>query len=323
MFTEIIGLVAGIVLILGLAELIVKSSMKLARHYGLSGTFIGLTILSIGTSIPEIMSAVAGSLNIARDPSKLHSLSGLILGQNIGSDIFQQSFILALIGIIGTIIVVKKNLLKEVGALIAGAVLVWLFAFGGTIDRIEGFIMLAAYTGYLIYLARKRKHKRKLAMNHLSGERIALEIGAIIIAFIFMGLAASKVLDISTVLVKSLPISASFFGVILLGIASALPELTTSLVAVIKKEKGISAGVLIGSNITNPMMGLGLGALISTYAVPDVILYYDLPFKIGTALLILYFLHKHKDLRKWQGVVLILLFFAYLFVRMNLFPIDF
>ena len=323
MLIEIITLIFGIIVILVFADLIVKSSVKLAKNFGLSGTFVGLTILSIGTSIPEIMSAVVGSLKILKEPGILNTMSGLIIGQNVGSDIFQQSFILALVGIIGTIIVVKKNLYKEVGGLIAGAILVWLFAVGGLINRIEGFFLLAVYAGYLIYLSQSRVHKRIKAKFHLSKKRIALEITGIIIGFIVMAYAASKVLGASTVLVASLPISASFFGVILLGVASALPELTTALIGVLRKQKGISSGVLIGSNITNPMMGLGLGALISTYAVPNVILFYDLPFKIGTALLILYFLRKHKDLKKWQGVILICLFLVYLFVRHTYFPVDF
>lgn len=323
MLSELLIILAGVLIILVLADIIVRSTMKISKHFGLSGTFVGLTVLSIGTSIPEIMSAVIGSYNIVRVPSRLNTISGLIVGQNVGSDIFQQSFVLAIVGIIGTIIVIRKNLLKEVGALIIGAALVWLFAFGGVITRIEGFLMLAAYIGYIIYLRNHRVHKKILKANLLTTQRLVLEIGLIVVCFIVMAFAADKVLDTSTFLVSTLSISASFFGVILLGVASALPELTTALVGIVKKHKGISTGVLIGSNITNPMMGLGLGALISTYKIPNVVLYYDLPFKIGTALLILYFLHKHKDLRKWQGVVLLCLFALYLFVRYNLFPVDF
>jgi cation:H+ antiporter len=335
MSIEVITLITGIILILILAEVAVRNSIRLAQHFNWSGTFIGLTILSIGTSIPEIMAAVVGGIDILRDPSLTQTISGLIIGTNVGSDIFQQSFVLALVGLVGTIVVIKKNLLSEVGALIAGAILMWIMTIGGYINRFEGLIMLLAYAGYLIYLERKqrkRKHKdltakeithKKVKKEKLSRKRIIFEIGTIIVAFAIMAFAAQQVIDSSTALVSLLPISASFFGVILLGIASALPELTTALIAILKHRKGISAGVLIGSNVTNPLMGIGLGALISGFAVPKVTIFYDLPCKIGIASIIFLFLWRNEKLNKWEAVALIGMFIAYLFFRHMFFPVDF
>ena len=323
MFTESLIVLAGFLAILITADLVVRSTLKLSKHFGLSGSFVGLTILSIGTSIPEIMSAVVGSVNILGKQDSFYTLSSLVLGQNVGSDIFQQSFILAMVGIFGTIIVVKKELYKEVGALIAGTAIVWLFALGGVINRIEGALLLIIYTGYLLYLKKTRVHEKVKAMYHLNRKELWMHSSLIVLLFIVMAFSADKVLDASSILISSLPISASFFGVVLLGVASALPELTTAIVGLVKKEKGISTGVLIGSNITNPFLGIGLGATISTYAVPSVLISYDIPFKIGTAMIIFYFLHKHSDLKKWQGALLVLLFSTYLFVRQTYFPVDF
>lgn len=316
-------ILAGIVLILALADIIVKRALRLGLHFGWTGAFVGLTILSIGTSIPEIMSAVVGSIDILVEPSKLATLSGLIIGQNVGSDIFQQSIILSVVGIVGTVVVVRRNLLKEMGALIAGALLVLVFSLGGIINRVEGFLLLGAYGGYLLYLSLSRKHKKVKPKHHLTKKQVWLEILLILFLFVLMGIIANNVLQASTKLVALLPVSASFFGIILLGVASALPELTTALVAVFKKNKGVSAGVLIGSNITNPLMGLGLGALISTYVVPDVVVLFDLPFKIGTALLISYFLFVNERLEKWEALTLIGLFVSFLLLRLYMFPVDF
>jgi cation:H+ antiporter len=334
MITEIITLIIGIIVILILAEIAVRNSIRLANYFGWSGTFIGLTILSIGTSVPEIMAAIVGSIDILKEPSLMNTISGLVVGTNVGSDIFQQSFILAIVGLIGTIVVVKKNILSEVGALIAGATLMWVMTIGGFINRIEGLIMFLAYIGYLFYL-KKRQDKRKkeeLNIKHVvhkkakkkfTNWKLVLEISTIVLAFAIMAFAASKVIAASTVLVSQLSISASFFGVLLLGIASALPEMTTALVAVFKQKKGISAGVLIGSNVTNPLLGLGLGAMISGYAIPKVTMFYDLPFKIGIAGLIFWFLWRNEKLNKWEAITLIAIFIAYLAARNFLFPVDF
>ncbi|MBT3814742.1 sodium:calcium antiporter [Candidatus Woesearchaeota archaeon] len=335
MLSEIITLIIGVIAILVLAEIAVRNSIRLAHHFKWSGTFIGLTILSIGTSIPEIMSAIVGSIDIIKQPSLMNTISGLIIGTNVGSDIFQQSFILAVIGLIGTIVVIRKNILSEVGALIAGATFMWIMTIGGTINRFEGFLMFAAYVGYLFYLKKRQKKKKHEDLNikhvvhakarkrKLPNWRIMFEVATIAVAFTIMAFAANTVIKTSTKLVAELPISASFFGVLLLGIASALPELTTALVAVFKNKKGISAGVLIGSNVTNPLMGLGLGAMISGYAIPRVTMLYDLPFKIGIACLIFWFLWRNEKLNKWESITLIAIFIAYLVLRNFLFPVDF
>jgi cation:H+ antiporter len=335
MLSEIITLIIGVIAILVLAEIAVRNSIRLAHHFKWSGTFIGLTILSIGTSVPEIMAAIVGSIDIVKDPSLMNTISGLIIGTNVGSDIFQQSFILAIVGLIGTIVVIRKNIISEVGALIAGATFMWIMTIGGFINRFEGFLMFAAYIAYLFYLKKRQKKKKHEDLNikhvvhakakkrKLPDWRIIFEIVTIIISFGIMAFAANKVIQVSTVLVSQLSISASFFGVLLLGVASALPELTTALVAVFKHKKGISAGVLIGSNVTNPLLGLGLGAMISGYAIPRVTMLYDLPFKIGIACLIFWFLWRNEKLNKWEAITLIGVFITYLVLRNFLFPVDF
>ena len=331
MWIDILTLLGGVIAILILADIVVRESLRLAKHFKWSGTFVGLTILSIGTSIPEILAAVMGSIKILNNPANANTLSSLIIGTNVGSDIFQQSFVLGLVGIIGTIIVVKKNLLPEIGGLIGAAVLMWIMTIGGFINRVEGFIMLAAYAAYLIYLAKNQHHDKsvhhvthkRIKTKTLSNKRIFLVIAIILVSFVIMGVVANMIINVSENLISAFNMSASLFGILLLGVASALPEFTTAMIGILKHKKGVSSGVLIGSNVTNPLFGLGLGALISGYAVPKATMYFDLPVKIGIAGLILYFLHKSEKLEKWKAVILIIVFVSYLLIRMSLFPADF
>ena len=323
MLTESLIFIIGVIIVLFLAHIIIKNSVELAKHYGLSGTFIGLTILSIGTSIPEIMTHIIGSIDILKDPSQMNTLSSLLIGTNIGSDVFQQNFVLGLIGIVGTVIVIRKNLFPQMGALIGASLLLWVFSLGGFISRTEGAILLIAYLGYLFYLKTGKINEKFKAVNHLTKKQVSWAILLVIVCFILMGFVSDQVLNASTSLVAALPISASFFGIILLGISTALPELTTSLIAVMKKHEGMSAGILIGSNITNPLFGIGLGAMISQYTVPNVIVFYDLPIKLATAFLIYYFLWKDEDISKRDGAILIGLFLVYLYFRLQFFPVDF
>lgn len=305
--------------ILATANFALKSAVKLAHRFGMSDIMIGMTILSIGTSLPEIMTHVIGSIDILRNPSRLNEISGLVIGTNVGSDVFQQNFALAAIGLVGIIAVHKKRMLSDMGGLIGAAALLFILSIDGFISRFEGGILFFGYIAYLFWL---KSHGTIEEHDVHEAGNPWLHGVIVFVSFGIMAFAAELMVSHADVLVENLPISHSFFGVIVLGVAAAFPEIITALLAILKKNEAISAGVLIGSNVTNPMFALGLGALISTYTVPSVVIWYDLPVKIATALLILYFLWDGK-MKKHEAIILILLYLAYLFIRNMYFPVDF
>jgi cation:H+ antiporter len=137
-----------------------------------------------------------------------------------------------------------------------------------------------------------------------------------------MAISAHFVLKVSERWVNLLPISSSFLGVIILGTVSAFPELVTSVISLRKGKKNVSAGVLIGSNITNPLLGIGIGALISTYTVPVVIYEFDLPVKIVTAGLLLIFFRTSEVLTRLESAIVLLSFIAYIVLRPLLYAVD-
>jgi len=322
MLLDVISIIIGAIFLFILADLTLKKTIDLAEHWGWTGTFIGMTILSIGTSLPEIMTHIIASIQILKDSAKLNTLSSLVIGTNIGSDIFQQNFVIPLVAIIGVIYVKKKYLNINMGGLIFAAVLLWLLSIGGMITRIEGVLLVVTYIAFLIYLKKENSDKKSKARRHLKKHEILFFSVLIIVSFTLMAFTANIILDSAQRILQQFNISASFFGIIVLGITSALPELSTAVLAILKGRKSISAGVLIGSNITNPLFALGLGAIISSYAVPNVVVLYDLPIKIITAVAIYYFLWKHETLSKWKAIILILAFVLYLILRIIYFPTD-
>lgn len=156
MLADLLIVLGGALAILLVAEIVIRLTLRLARHYGLSGSFVGLTVLSIGTSLLEIMTHIVGSMRILREPETMDTLSGLLLGSNIGSDIFQQNFVLPLVGLIGTVAIARRMLTTEVGALIAASSLLWFACLGGVVTRLEGGLLVLAYLAYLYYLGRVR-----------------------------------------------------------------------------------------------------------------------------------------------------------------------
>ena len=324
MLNDLIVLGTGVAAILILSEFIIREAIKVSTFSNLSGTFIGMTILSIGTSIPEIMSHIVGSITILRQPETMASISGLLIGTNIGSDIFQQNFILPTVGLIATITVERRHLHDVMGGLLGAACFALLVCMGGVVLRGEGLLLVLSYLAYLWYLHSKdtldADHKGKT--KGWCWRDVYLPLLIIVAGFAVMAVVTEQVVRSSIRLVDLLPISASFFGVVCLGIATSLPELATALLSIIKGNKGMSAGIMLGSNVTNPLLGIGIGAMISTYTVPQVILRYDLPVNIATAILLYVFLLRKEDLNRGEAVTLLICYFSYLFLRWFLFPLD-
>jgi cation:H+ antiporter len=144
-----------------------------------------------------------------------------------------------------------------------------------------------------------------------------------IVAIIFTIIGATISLRITEVIVAMTGISGSLIGVVILGVASALPELVTAIVGIRQGDEGIPLGTLIGSNITNPLVAIGGGALISTYWVPRPLVLWDLPWEAvtGVILWVILWINKGKIGRK-SAIYLTVLYFAYVIFRMLFFSVD-
>ena len=188
---------------------------------------------------------------------------------------------------------------------------------GGVVLRGEGALLVLTYIAYLLYLHKREKQctgrKRREIVLFCRDAYSAVLI--VVASFAVMGVVTDQVVRLSIRLVDMLPISASFFGVIFLGIATSLPELSTALLSIRKGKKGMSAGIMLGSNITNPLLDLGIGGMISTYTVPQVILLYDLPVNIVTAIMLYIFLLRKEDLNRGEAVTLLICYFSYVLFR--------
>lgn len=315
---DVLLLLLGVILVLGSSEILIRYSSKLAAHFGVSDAVLGLTIISVGTSLPEIFSHLVGSVRILDDPSRMDVLSGLLIGGNIGSDIFQQLVLIGMVALFGYMVMQKENIHFEAGALLAATILVLALGLDGKFGRIDGVILVVVYIGYLWKLMH-----RGIDDHGIKGEcNVKSSIALVIISLAVLLFAANTVLKSSESLLAGSAISASLFGVLILGIMSALPELVTSGMAIARGRGDVSVGVLFGSNVTNPLLALGLGAIISTYTVPSSVLLLDLPFKAVTAAGIYYILFKRGRIGLLGGIVLITLFLAYLFARHMYFPTD-
>lgn len=331
----LVGLALITVLVLA-ANLSVKKLAGIAAYFNLSSTFMGMTVVSLATSIPEITSHLTASTNILLGKLDFQTGSAIVLGSNIGSDVVQQTFILGLVVLLsGTLKFKRYFMWKSMGPMIGSTIMCIVLGLDGIYSRWDGAILFGSFLLYSVYLYYDERKFYKAEDNIPMSEEIsdsiprskkqllidtALSIGLMTITV----LTASQVLKIAEIMVDRTNVSGSMLGVITLGVASALPELTTALVALRQKQAGISLGTLIGSNITNPLVGIGAGALVSRYAVPRPLILWDLPWETltGIILWLIVFFRKGK-LGKVDAIYLMAMYFVFIIFRAILFKTDF
>ena len=328
--TVVMGLMALAMLVWS-TNVAVRKLIGLADYFHLSTTFMGVTVVSVATSIPEITAHLVASAGIVRGTMDYTIGSAIVLGANIGSDVVQQTLILGLVVFMSGVLRFKtyflwKSMIPMIGTTIMCLVLGWDRSY----SRLDGLILFGAFVAYMYYLyvdERKYYKREDNHKDHVDAPKDSREVVQwTLVTLGAMGLAilgAQIALNVTELVVVRTGISGSLIGVILLGVASALPEFTTAISGVRNGSNGLSLGTLVGSNITNPLVAIGGGALVSTYYVPRSLVYWDLPWETltGAALWLLLWLTKGK-LGKLGAAYLIGLYFVYLVLRVLWFSVD-
>ena len=194
--------------------------------------------------------------------------------------------------------------------------------YNSIISRLEGIILAGLYVGYIFYLSKSEKnleelfqfdkgHNHKRALSRKARYHIYSASGILLSGILVLLVAAHLVVKNAILFADILDITQTFIGTMIIGISTALPEFTTALIGIKRGAKNLSLGVLIGSNITNPMFALGLGAIIAPLSMPSSIQYFDIPFWfILSGLALLFFQESHR-MKKWQAATLVLSYLGY------------
>lgn len=301
-------------LLLGIAgliigtHLIITGALNIAEHFKLSRLFIGLTILAIGTDLPELVVNINGAIY------RLSGIetSGLILGQTIGTGMAQIALTLGFIGLFSTSLFLrKKELIREGSMLIGSVALLFLLGADGQLTRFEGIIFMLVYGVYFIglYLIEKGKEKEVKRAPHLNKGWAILSL---IAGFAILIYCSNIVLNNAVSLAEMFAISQSLIGIAVVGLGTSLPEIILSIGAILKKAPRLSVGNLIGSNIFDILFTLGIGSAISGLALEKKLLFFDIPFLFVTSLIVLLFFIRRKKLTKKESIVLLGIYGIYI-----------
>lgn len=251
-----------------------------ARKFGISEMLIGLSVVSIGSSLPEIFVNISAGLKGVDD---------IGVGNVVGSCFVQISCILGICVLVAGAMHEKRKILKRDAPVLLGSiVLLFLFGLNGVISVFESLILMGGYIAYLIYLFKTSKGEK--IKKRKAKSKMFLWILAFLLGVFFVWFSAEILLGIGIATSEKLGISNGVIG-LLSGIGTSIPELSISLMALLKKSNGISVGNILGSNITDPLLSLGIGAFLAGgYQVSDFLLFTAIPiWFLGSFLAILVF----------------------------------
>ncbi len=300
-------LIAGLILLIVGAEVLVKGASRIAASVGISPLMVGLTVVAFGTSSPEMAVSVSSALKGQAD---------LAVGNVVGSNIFNVLFILGLSALIAPLIVSRQLVRIDVPIMIGVSIIALLMALDGRIALWEGVLLFAGIIIYIVLLIRIGKSSEGTTSE---GEQIeASKHWAIDILFIAIGLAllilGSRWLVSSAVeIAQSLGVSELIIGLTIIAAGTSMPEVATSLIAAIRGQRDIAVGNVVGSNIFNLLAVLGLTAIVAPGGVPvsDAAIYFDFPVMTAVALACLPIFFTGHLISRWEGAVFLGYYVAY------------
>lgn len=309
---DIFLLIVGLGLILGGANFLTDGSAALAQRFRVPEFIVGLTVVAVGTSTPElvvsVLSAIAGKSEMA-------------VGNVVGSNLFNGFVILGVCALIAPLALTAQNIRRDIPLALAASVLLFLVASDrllhlGTVDRIgrlEGIVMFLLYAGVLWYTVRTTP--RPAGTTHPNRKPRALWLTLVMIAG---GLAALVIggelfLRHATALARRLGVSEAVISITLVAGGTSLPELASSIVSILKGKAEMALGNVLGSNIANILLILGISATIHPLTMGGITTLDMGMVVLSSALLFLTaFTFRRRILDRWEGAIFLAIYGAYI-----------
>lgn len=298
-------LIVGFFLITYGASWLTNGSSAVAQRLHISEFIIGMTIVAVGTSLPELTVSVASTISGSAD---------LAIGNVVGSNIFNILFILGICSIISPVSFSRNNLRVDIGVCLSVSILLALMLWGGTLSRIEGLALMLLYIA-IISLSIKMGKKEAAEVEDDTNAILPWwkSIMFICVGFAALVFGADLTLDSAVAIARNFGISERIIGITLLAGGTSLPELAASLVALSKGHGALALGNVIGSNIANILLILGTCATISPLTMNG-ITSIDLGVMVGAAVMLVVsaLLFGYRKITRAEGVAFLAAYIIYI-----------
>ncbi len=302
-------IIGGLILLILGGNWLLKSAVALSLKLEIPKIIIGMTVVSFATSAPELIVSINAALNGSSD---------LALGNVIGSNIANLALVLGITLLLGSMHITKSFYKVDWPIMMVASALLYLFLYTDkVIDQFEGIILFSLLIIFLIYLL---KYQKTAVIDELPQDDVPLPLYKTVLFFVLGGLGlyggSELLIKGATALALEYEVTERVIAVTIVSIGTSIPELTASIIAIIKKEKAISLGNLIGSNIFNVFAVLGITSIITPISVTDErLLTNDIFWMLGISFIILPLVFLTKRLRlSWrEGLLLIIAYCIFIY----------
>ncbi|CED72349.1 sodium/calcium exchanger protein [Aliivibrio wodanis] len=304
-------LIVGLSLLVWGADKLVFGSAALAKNYGISPLVIGMTILAMGSSAPEMMVSAAAALDGKTDTA---------VGNVIGSNIANIALILGITALIKPLAISSGIIRRELPLMLIVTILAGGIMYDNYLGFYEGVLLATLFIAFILAMLYISKNEQKNGDTLLEEQESEIPEGVanskalfwVVIGLILLPLGANMLIDNAVVIAKHFGMSDLVIGLTIIALGTSLPELAASVAGVLKGEDDMAVGNIIGSNVFNILAVMGIPALIHPSIISEFIMGRDFYVMLGVSILLLLMaLGKSRSINRIEGSILVVIFLVY------------
>lgn len=300
MLINIVLLVMGLVVVLKGADWLTDGAVNIASRFGVSQMVIGLTIVAMGTSMPELCVSMVSALKGTPD---------LAVGNVVGSNTLNTLLIVGCSALVAPIMVKRSSVRRDIPFAVLASLLMLIFCLDGGIDRLDAallFILFAVFMFVTVKYSKDEGTEAKTTAAPLGKATLLLVVGLVCLI-----LGSNLFVDNASFIASTLGVSDAVIGLTIVAGGTSLPELATSMVSAKKGNSDIAIGNVIGSNVFNILMIIGVTGLVKPMHIKG-ITSLDLIVMLASMLLLWFFCRTTYKVKRWEGAVLAISYITYL-----------
>jgi cation:H+ antiporter len=313
MAANVLWFLAGLAALVVGAEVLVRGGANVASRFGISPIVVGLTIVSIGTSAPELAVGVVAAVE---------DNGALAVGNIAGTNVVNLLLVLGLSALLAPLALEMRTLRFELPVMAGAAILLWLLVLDGVLSRFDGLVLAVGAVGYTVAVVRAARRENRQATAEFddaypkpwTSRRTALHVGMVLAGIAIIVVGAERLVDAAVGMARGFGVSDALIGLTVVAIGTSAPELVTTVVSTVRGERDIAIGNLLGSSIYNILLILGVTCLVPAHglAMPPELVRVDIPLMVGVAVACIPIFVSGRRVSRIEGGAMVAAYVAYL-----------
>lgn len=303
MLLNIIWMIAGIALVLWGADRLTDGAVAIAERMHISQMVIGLTIVAMGTSMPEFFVSFMSALKDTPD---------MAVGNVVGSNIFNALLIVGCAAMVMPMNILPSTVKKDIPFAMVASVALLLMCLDGNISRIDAAVLLVLFVVFMYFtLKGAKENEQAMQQTSAKGGKPFMSVVWIVVGLVCLVFGSNLFVDAATVIARQLGVSDAVIGLTIIAGGTSFPELATSVVSARKGQSGIAIGNVLGSNVFNILLILGVTGVMSPMTLQGITTV-DLTMLVVSMLMLWLFSFTKYTLARWEGALLTIVFIGYI-----------